>query len=1068
MFSLSCHQINKHFSAFALKSLVIVLSLSLALSPAVTYGQQAAVLGLPRPGAMVELSPAYVPVLLKGLRIHEDNPLSMDFILDTGDSGLRSSQDLDKRILSKESQRLIKYFLAALTLPEKDVWVNLSPYEKDRIIPAGLGQTEMGRDMLAQDYILKQITASLIYPERGLGKDFWDRIYREAYQKFGTTQIPVNTFNKVWIVADKADVYENKDTAFVIDSHLKVMLEQDYLSLQKHSASGATLPAQSQGVNSLGSQIVREIIIPALEKEVNQGRNFANLRQIFNSLILAKWYKQTLKQALINQVYSNKSKVAGVEVSDKTVTRRIYAQYLAAYKKGVFNFIKEDLDQATQQPLPRKYFSGGVVGDFAMTVTHDLPRGSRALQPGGEFLLVQQSEVSVNGGLKDGSRDSAMLTFNERKLLFSSRAASNTPNVLEGVNFDNLDEGSREDLLGKALPLLNLTDKNPLAAGLDITLLQHQMEKQRADLYDSVREGKLGNLEINPNVEFKVVSDKVALPFGYVCDFTSHVVYVQPSFLKKFNQTNGYLFQFFARKILSMSAKSIILPAPVFFDEDSDAIKQEKIDLHDGQQKLLTEAARRDLEEKYIEDVVLPLNTALTENYDRLFKKGSRPSQIRKALNDSVAYMLEPAAAAIDELKSKYTTASPGSVEYVSPSAETIAMNREIYRLGVAAANIMAVNAMDGISEYTSRWVEKKKEDIGDGVMGDVLKMFSTSANERKTKLHVTISKFNPPTWAHTIVTVLLPFALSGADVLIVSPSEFSNVKREINKTFPERKALLEAEMKGLLGDLPFILTGDVYLSKDKELNLPFRQINNMKYWNGEEILYMLCQQFNEDLQSVSYAAGGDYNYLAQPDGNVSTFDPTGHISTNPNNTSPDMIDYYLFWYLSDPQLYKEFLKLQNNGIDGSKYNRPFNIRGPENTVRKKIFDTLLQEPVDQDWYTDLGVLHKFFNSHDFPMMPRFLVPAKLLMIQNKFPHIKIIFALTMRQGEHKGDDVIPYLVSRGLPRPGKRARLKLFRMDIPGFLSAVSGTAIRTQGLTGLIQKKVNPNGLGAMSDNI
>ena len=33
----------------------------------------------------------------------------------------------------------------------------------------------MGRDMLGQDYILKQITASLIYPESNLGKKFWDK-----------------------------------------------------------------------------------------------------------------------------------------------------------------------------------------------------------------------------------------------------------------------------------------------------------------------------------------------------------------------------------------------------------------------------------------------------------------------------------------------------------------------------------------------------------------------------------------------------------------------------------------------------------------------------------------------------------------------------------------------------------------------------------------------------------------------------------------------------------------------------------------------------------------------------
>ena len=58
--------------------------------------------------------------------------------------------------------RLVKYFLAALTIPEKDLWVNLSPYEKDRVITDEFGSTEMGRDLLAQDYMLKQLTSSLI------------------------------------------------------------------------------------------------------------------------------------------------------------------------------------------------------------------------------------------------------------------------------------------------------------------------------------------------------------------------------------------------------------------------------------------------------------------------------------------------------------------------------------------------------------------------------------------------------------------------------------------------------------------------------------------------------------------------------------------------------------------------------------------------------------------------------------------------------------------------------------------------------------------------------------------
>ena len=38
---------------------------------------------------------------------------------------------------------------------------------------------------------------------------------------------------------------------------------------------------------------------------------------------------------------------------------KIYNNYLLAFKKGVYNYIKEDIDPITQQSIPRKYFSGG-------------------------------------------------------------------------------------------------------------------------------------------------------------------------------------------------------------------------------------------------------------------------------------------------------------------------------------------------------------------------------------------------------------------------------------------------------------------------------------------------------------------------------------------------------------------------------------------------------------------------------------------------------------------------------------------------------------------------------------
>jgi len=175
---------------------------------------------MPVPGIMVNLSPEYTPAYLKGIVIHPKEPLKFDFIIYKGDKPLSDAQ---KR---EEYTKLTKYFLASLAIPDEDQWVNLSPYEKDRIIKDDFGKTEMGRDLLAQDYMLKQITASLIYPENNLGKKFWNKVYAQAQKQYGTTNIPINTFNKVWILPDDALIYEKGNTAYILKNHLRVMLEE--------------------------------------------------------------------------------------------------------------------------------------------------------------------------------------------------------------------------------------------------------------------------------------------------------------------------------------------------------------------------------------------------------------------------------------------------------------------------------------------------------------------------------------------------------------------------------------------------------------------------------------------------------------------------------------------------------------------------------------------------------------------------------------------------------------------------------------------------------------------------
>jgi len=389
---------------------------SSVLTPGVTYAQvlPASVLNLPAPGTMVTPSAGFNPPIIDGITIHPSDPFKFDFLVDHGDA------DLQGESFEAEANRLINYFLAALTVPEDELWVNLSPYESGRIIPESLSVTEMGRDMLIQDYLLKQLTASLMYPEDDLGKKFWDKVHDKARKQYGVMELPVDTFNKVWIVPENATVYETENSAIVTGSHLKVMLESDYVAMKE--GLGSRVQDSKSGLNpnpstltpnaELSDQMIREIIVPAIEKEVNEGETFANLRQIYNSMILATWYKQNLRDSLLGQVYVNQNKVKGIDHVATELKEDVYKQYLEAFNTGVYNYIKEDFDPTTSQIVPRKYFAGGL-------------SQVETVEPGRLSAAIERSEndTRISVDLRDESSSPVRSHAEERRFRESARTA---------------------------------------------------------------------------------------------------------------------------------------------------------------------------------------------------------------------------------------------------------------------------------------------------------------------------------------------------------------------------------------------------------------------------------------------------------------------------------------------------------------------------------------------------------------------------------------------------------------------------------------------------------------------
>ncbi|MDP8212083.1 MAG: IS630 transposase-related protein [Candidatus Zapsychrus exili] len=424
--------------------LLVFLLIFSSIAPSLSFAQN--VVNMPVSGAMLTQSSAHVPTLLRGMTVHPEDPFKFDFIIDNGHSSLKGED------LKKESKRLVNYFLASMTVPKGDLWVNLSPTERDRIVPDALGKTELGMDLLAQDYILKQLTASLMHPEGELGKKFWEKIYKQAKDKYGVSSIPTDTFNKVWILPESATIYENGATVYVVESKMKVMLEQDYLQEDR----GLKIEDRKKQNNS--SSIIKEIIIPAIEREVNEGEHFASLRQIYHSLILAKWYKQKVKNSILSQIYIDKNKVEGIKSSDVIARRQsenqadvaishyeiasqnalamtkpedIYNQYMDAYKKGVYNYIKQEYDPVAKQIIPKKYFSGGFK-DQALTVKRtDNAMTVKNSEVGAESTMEVRLEFSDN--------DKAMVTRASDIVL--SRVQVSTGTIIESVaSQDKLEE----------------------------------------------------------------------------------------------------------------------------------------------------------------------------------------------------------------------------------------------------------------------------------------------------------------------------------------------------------------------------------------------------------------------------------------------------------------------------------------------------------------------------------------------------------------------------------------------------------------------------------------------------
>ncbi len=304
-----------------------------------------------------------------------------------------------------------------------EIWCNLSAYESNRMLPGVLSDTELGRDLLDQDVMLKGLTASLLHPDNHVGREYWKEASNRIAGYLGTSFLPISIFQKVWIKPAEAQVYETKmpesfqesdaeilkilstergNFAYVTKAMLGVHSEEDivalqaYMSHQNFPLSGVTTE-QQQKINEIAVATFREVVIPVIEEEVNERQNFRKLRQIFASCILSKWFRDTFSgrvgyksivesgAALRCAVDVAVEKAGEIVLGDVVVLSRgatltdakvpsenpyqdftiplnrlYYSKYIRLFHRGLFDVVRPaDIDGSTARQF-RRYSSGAI------------------------------------------------------------------------------------------------------------------------------------------------------------------------------------------------------------------------------------------------------------------------------------------------------------------------------------------------------------------------------------------------------------------------------------------------------------------------------------------------------------------------------------------------------------------------------------------------------------------------------------------------------------------------------------------------------------------------------------
>ncbi|MCP3956475.1 MAG: toll/interleukin-1 receptor domain-containing protein [bacterium] len=297
------------------------------------------------------------PPLIGGMVISASNPLQPGFKLLA--DGSRPSPTEEEQV--ELAMRLRNYLNASLVVQPDLLKVDLSPYDDYCGIPRALRHTELGRDLLAQDVVLKDYTARLLHPSLDAGRAFWSEL-----EEVQTTSERTNAWFRVWITPDDLTVREtgHEDHAEITVEKLgfKVQCEPDYRAYEYLKESGRPSDLVEPEINHRAVEIFKERILPLVHREVCLGDRFGILRQILTVIVMSTWVRQSSLAEPFRKagfLDSNDTERFNLNVVQEEPTD-IKEYYLRSLDAGVWQAVRASYDAERKQIVRRLYMAGGI------------------------------------------------------------------------------------------------------------------------------------------------------------------------------------------------------------------------------------------------------------------------------------------------------------------------------------------------------------------------------------------------------------------------------------------------------------------------------------------------------------------------------------------------------------------------------------------------------------------------------------------------------------------------------------------------------------------------------------